>query len=259
MPRVVRTNEGATDTIIVGEDGREHSVRLLTWLNGIPLRFADPKPNNAAELGGSLARLGVALAGFEHPASDHVLLWDLSHSEQLTTLLNNIEDEAIRAICQEQLNRFVERTKPALNALRSQVIYNDLNSSNVLVDPDDPVQITGIIDFGDMVKAPLIIDVAVAAAYLCEGGDDPLTDIVKFLAGYSQVRPLLRDEVTLLYELIISRNVMTIVITHSRAARYPENREYILRSEPRARSTIETLTGLGREEVTSVFLRACGL
>jgi Ser/Thr protein kinase RdoA (MazF antagonist) len=199
------------------------------------------------------------MADFDHPFSEHVLLWDLSHADQLAELLDNIESEALRENCQRQLRRFAEQVKPELSALRSQVIYNDLNSSNLLVNPVDTQKITGIIDFGDMVKSLLVIDVAVAAAYLCGVDDNPLAGIVKFLKGYSQVQPLQKEEVALLYDLIMTRNVMTIVITHWRAARHPENREYILRNEPLARATIETLTELGSDYVTEVFLNACVL
>ncbi len=255
VPRVIRTLGGSTDISIVGDDGREHIARVLSWLVGIPLRFAKPMPNNAAELGSFLAQLGTALADFEHPSSDHVLLWDLSHAGRLITLLDNIDNETLRENCKKRLHRFEEHTTPALNKLRSQVIYNDLNASNVLVDPDHPETITGIIDFGDMVRSPLIIDIAVAAAYLCEEGEDPLSSIVKFLRGYNRVRPLQREEIELLYDLILTRNVMTVVITHWRASIYSENREYILRNEPRARQTIDTLTGLGKDNVTSILLR----
>jgi len=259
VPRVVRTLSGDTSFTIVGEDGREHVARLLTWLEGVPLRYAEPKPNNAEDRGLFLGNLGVALADFDHPFSDHVLLWDLSHAGQLAILLDNIESETLRESCQGRLRRFEEHTQPELLQLRSQVIYNDLNSSNLLVDPYDTETITGIIDFGDMVKSPLVIDVAVAAAYLCDAGDDPLSGIVKFLSGYSRVRPLQQEEVALLFDLILTRNTMTIVITHWRAADHPENREYILRNEPRARSTIDALTAMGREHVTDVFLKACRL
>ena len=135
VPRVIRTLGGSTDITIVGDDGREHVARVLSWLVGTPLEFAEPKPDNAAELGSILARLGTALAEFEHPSSDHVLLWDLSHVGQLTAWLDNIDNESLRKNCEMHLRRFAEHTEPALKKLRSQVIHNDLNRGNVLVDP----------------------------------------------------------------------------------------------------------------------------
>jgi len=259
VPRVIRTLAGSTATSIIDDNNREHVARVLSWLEGIPLRFAEPRPDNAEERGSFLALLGLALADFEHPSSDHVLLWDLLHAGQLTQLLDHIENDALREKCREHLLSFEKRTYPRLEKLRTQVIYNDLNLSNLLVDPSSPETITGIIDFGDMVRSPLVIDVGVAAAYLCDGGGDPLSGIVRFLHGYNSVKPLQQKEVELLYDLIITRNVMTIVITHWRAARHLENRQYILRNEPLARSTIDILTGLGRHNVTDMFLKACRL
>lgn len=257
VPRVMRTLGGRTDITIVGDDGREHVARVLSWLVGTPLELAEPRPDNAAELGSILARLGIALADFEHPCSDHVLLWDLSHAGQLTAWLDYIENESLREICKTHLHRFEEHTEPALNKLRSQVIYNDLHSGNVVVDPNNSEIIAGVIDFGDIVRAPLVIDVGVAAAYLCDSGDDPLSRIVKFLRGYNRVRPLQREELELIYDLIITRNVVTLVIGNWRGAQYPENQDYILSDASLARLRIETLQSLGQRTVTDVFLKAC--
>jgi hydroxylysine kinase len=257
VPGVRSTLSGRTETKITDADGREHTARVLSWLDGIPLRFAEPRPDNAEQLGQFLARLGNALADFEHPASDHVLLWDMLHAGHLVKLVDSIEDEVLRENCRVRLARFDDDIGAILEGLRSQVIYNDLNASNVLVNPDNPELLTGIIDFGDMVQSPLVIDVAVAAAYLCDEGEDPLASIVQFLRGYTRIRKLQADEIVLLYDLIITRNIMTIVITNWRAGQHPEHRDYILRNEPRARATINTFLDAGQEHVTNLFLDAC--
>ena len=257
VPRIVRTLNGSSQTTIVAEDGREHAARVLTWLNGLPLCDAIPKPDNATELGEMLARLGIALRDFEHPASNYRLLWDIKGAENLVELLDHIKDDGLQTTCRQHLCVFEEHTKSVLRGLRSQVIFNDLHSGNVLVDSNDPETITGIIDFGDIVKSPLIIDVAVATAYLLDDGDLPLAGITKFLSAYSRIRPLRQEEIDLLYDLILTRNVMTIIISHWRATQYPENREYILQGESQARITVDTLKALGRVKVTDEFRKAC--
>ncbi len=257
VPRVIPAINGEFRTTIAGDDGRSHTARVLSWLDGIPLRHSESKPDNVEQLGGLLARLGQALKSFNHPASDYVLLWDMKQAGNLATLLHNIQDASLQALCRRRLRRFITVVEPKLQELRSQVIYNDLNPSNVLVDPYRPESITGIIDFGDMVRSPLDIDVAVGAAYNCDYGDEPLTDVLKYLRGYNLVTPLQDEEVDLLYDLILTRHVMTIVITNWRAAQYPENREYILRNEPRARKTIESLSNLKITDITDLFREAC--
>jgi Ser/Thr protein kinase RdoA (MazF antagonist) len=98
----------------------------------------------------------------------------------------------------------------------------------------------GIIDFGDMIRSPLVVDVAVGCAYLCRRDDGSLTDLLEFLRGYSAVTPLTSDEFAVLPYLVKVRNVSTVVISHWRASLYPENRAYILRSADRALHMLNT-------------------
>lgn len=257
VPRVIPTIEGDSHVGVFGDDGRAHTARLLTWLDGMPISFLETRLDKAEQLGALLARLGIALKNFEHPAADYSLLWDLKQAGNLIELLDNVRNDSLRALCWQRLQRFTESTRPVLLKLRTQVIYNDLNPSNVLVDPNNPDKITGIIDFGDMVKSPLVADIAVGAAYLCAEGEEPLSAVARFLIGYNRARRLDIEEFELLHDLILTRNVMSIIISNWRATQYPENRDYILRSEPRAKKTIEKLANIRQSEVTDMFLEAC--
>jgi Ser/Thr protein kinase RdoA (MazF antagonist) len=118
--------------------------------------------------------------------------------------------------------------------------------------------VSGIIDFGDLVFSALVNDVAVASAYLCRIDDDPFADVVEFLAAYTESLPLVDEEIELLPELVLARHLTTVMITHWRSAMYPDNRDYILRSEKRARRMLETIAGHPAEETARRFRRACG-
>jgi Ser/Thr protein kinase RdoA (MazF antagonist) len=208
-------------------------------------------------MGRLLSRLDLALSSFDHPGSCYTLLWDMQHASKLRPLLPHIADSGLRRLCQQRLARFTEYTGPVIQELRKQVIYNDLNPSNLLVDSVDPRTIRGIIDFGDMVHTPLIVDVAVGAAYLCTDNPSSMSQVEQFVAGFNELQPLQDDEIDVLFELIMTRHVMTIVITHWRARQYPHNRDYILRNEPRARQTIRDLSGMQTDDVTRAFYSAC--
>lgn len=257
VPRIVRTTDGQTQLRTRGDDGRTYTLRVLTWLPGIPLRDADPMPQIATQLGSQLAALGKGLREFDHPASNYPLLWDIRQAGNLVSLLDHVVDEELRDSCRRRLENFIENLEPRLHDCRWQVIHNDLNWSNVLVDPEDTSHITGIIDFGDLVKSPLVIDIAVAAAYLCKQDDDPLSDVREFLRGYHTVSGILHNEFELLPELIVMRNVLTIVISNWRAARYPDNRDYLLRSEPIAKRMIETLEQYDASDIGAAFRKHC--
>lgn len=256
VPRVISTARGQTSITVADDQGRPHTVRLLSWLDGIPLREARFGPRMIRQLGDLLARLGQALQGFEHPASDYPLLWDIRQATHLDSQLGMIPDPDLRTLCSQRLTDFADRLQPALSRCRWQVIHNDLNRGNVLVNPDGG-EISGIIDFGDIVKSALVIDVAVAAAYLCKKGDEALDDVLEFLRGYHVVNPLEDSELDLLPDLICMRNVETIVIAHWRASCHPENSEYILRSIDNAEQMLTELSAREPGEVAALFRGAC--
>ncbi len=241
VPRVIAAADGELLLSVDGDDGRVHKARLLSWLQGTPLQYADIDVSVARPLGQALARLDTALYGFQHNSSDYSLLWDLKRGACLRDLLQYVDDSGLRSMCKSVLDRFESEIEPVLPGLRWQVIYNDLNPSNVLFEPGSCDEVAGVIDFGDIVYSPLIVDVAVACAYLvCEDGDT-LADVESFLDAYTSVLPLRPEEVDVLYGLIVLRKVMTVLITNWRAAGYPENREYILRNADSARGTLRDM------------------
>ena len=103
VPRVVETLDGQFLTTVHDEQGRPHSARMLTWLAGTPLRDAAPLPGSIGVLGQTLAELGIALRGFEHPAADYALLWDIRQASHLGAQLESIPDDALRAECASRL------------------------------------------------------------------------------------------------------------------------------------------------------------
>ncbi len=120
-----------------------------------------------------LGRLDLALQGFSHPAARHDLLWNVSAAHRLMDKLEAVIDPARRRLAEKFMMRFTTQVLPRLGSLRAQVIHNDYHLYNVLVAPDAQDRLTGIIDFGDMIYAPLVGEVATAAAFQMTGCDDP--------------------------------------------------------------------------------------
>lgn len=257
VPRVCRTIDGAAE-LAVPIGGKIHTVRVLTYLAGAPLYLTPASAHQREELGGCLARLGLALRDFRHPAASHDLLWDIGNAGRLRDWLPNIGDPGLRALAVSFLDRFEEEVMPVQRRQRRQVVHNDFNPHNVLVDPADPSRVTGVLDFGDMVETALVNDVAIAAAYQVAGASS-LGWATDFVAAYHSVSPLLADEVDILYDLIAIRHVTTITITEWRARLYPDNRAYIMRNHPRAAEGLRSFAAIDREAARRAFRRACGM
>jgi Ser/Thr protein kinase RdoA (MazF antagonist) len=253
VPRVIRARDGEWMSEVTTRAGSRHCVRLLSWLEGVPLQHAKGVESIAAQTGSCLATLAHALRDFRHPASDYPLLWDIRNAAHLADLLSCVDNVDLRDLCQARLVRFREVIRPRLEPMRKQVVYNDMNPSNILVAPDDVNRLSGVIDFGDMVHSHLVNDVAVAAAYLCKDEDDPFTEVLQFLSAYTRLSPLTEDEIALLPELILTRHLTTVMITHWRASLYPANRDYILRNEARARQMLFRVANMPLEDTARRF------
>lgn len=254
VPRVIKTL-GGEDNFFIVVDGQQAVARMLSYLEGEPLYKVPKSRRQRFNIGHLSARLSLALRDFHHPAASHHILWDIEHAGHLRELLVHIPDKANRALAEYFLERFDLHVKPVLPLLRTQVVHNDLNPHNLLVNPLDMTQVAGILDFGDMVRTALINDVAITSSYLLDPQGHPLEPVVDMLQGYQSVSPLEWAEISLLVDLIATRYVMNVAITGWRAARYPENKAYILRNNEAAWAGLRCLQSYPHSELQE-YLRA---
>jgi 4-aminobutyrate aminotransferase-like enzyme/Ser/Thr protein kinase RdoA (MazF antagonist) len=243
VPRVLATPAGELSPSVEAPDGRRHRVQLLTFVRGTPLGESPRGAGLLRDLGATLARLGRALRGFFHPAAGRELLWDLKHAARLREHLVHVEDPQRRRLADRRLERFERRVLPVLPDLRAQPIHNDVSRDNALVDPSGE-RVVGIVDFGDMVHAPLVNDVAVTVAEAIQGAPDPAGAALELVGGYQAVEPLREEELALLVDLVAARLVAAIAIAAWRVKRFPENREYIAGDQGLLFEALESLAEL---------------
>jgi Ser/Thr protein kinase RdoA (MazF antagonist) len=248
VPQVLPTLSGEEFAEFRDHDGRIRLVRLLTFLPGTMIAGVQATPALRGRIGAALAQLDGALADLTDPCPPQDLSWDMDRAARLRPLLGNIEKTADRILAERALDSFETSVTPIYAGLRAQVIHNDLNPFNVLVDESDHERIVGILDFGDIIRAPLIQDIAIAASYHVGRDSESLRPIGEMLAGYLAVAPLAREEIDLLPDLIAARLAMTVIITEWRAAQFPENRAYILKNHPAAVAGLARLAEMSRDE-----------
>jgi hydroxylysine kinase len=244
--RIILTKSGAVDLSYTAADQTQRGVRMVSFVPGEgQRRFAHSK-NQRYQVGVLLAKMQDALASFEHPAATHKITWDMKHASGMRTLMPAIEEGYRRERLTSIIDDFDSTVMPVLHDLPAQIIHNDFNMDNILVDPLQPDTITGIIDFGDMVHAPTIFDVAVAAAYQTGDEDDPIAAICEMLEGYKTLRQLSEQEVEILYPAMLMRMVMRIAIPMSRAMLFPEQRERFIVNVETVWKQIERIDQISR-------------
>ncbi len=252
VPRIRKTLDGGIVARLQGDAGM-HIVRLVTYLPGVPLTGVEVDAVIARDIGRTLARLDRDLRSFEHAAGRRTLLWDIQQAPRLRGIVAHIGDAAERDRVRRVLDDFEKRVAPQSTPLRRQVIHNDANPANILLTTGSdatPQRVAGIIDFGDMVHAPLINDVSVAAAYLRAPADDALRFIAPLVAGFDETTPLGKEEILLLFDLVRARLATTICILWWRlSARGPEDpyRHAALANESGAGHFLAALDAMGRD------------
>jgi hydroxylysine kinase len=256
VPRVVPTVTGEQWATVTDGPLRGRVVHVTTYLDGQLLSSVRTSADLRYQLGVTLASLGRAMREFDDPLVHRPLLWDIAEMPRLRPLIAELPPAAGTSLLAEQLGRFSTEVAPRLGTQRTQLVHNDFSPDNVLISADLR-RVCGIIDFGDVNKTALVNDIAIAAAYQLSDHADLLGPAVDVIRGYHATVPLTAGEVDLLPELILARMVARIVITEWRAARFPENRAYIMRSTPRAWEHLNRLLAIPADETAARIRSAC--
>lgn len=260
-PVIHRARSGDTSVRVVCDvSDAVHVCRVVSYQAGELMSNTQDSARQAENLGASAAYLDLALKDFRHAGENQVLLWDVQRADKLRELQQYLVERDLNAMIGRSLDDFDARVKPVLADLRQQTIHADLHGDNVLVETTNHDRIAGVIDFGDMLRAPLIVEVAVAASYLRAIEGDPLQLITPFVAAYSRIIPLQAAEIDVLFDLIRVRLAATISILRWRAATRGPDDEYsrdYLQRESSAEVFLKRLESVGRAAFTESMRRSC--
>jgi Ser/Thr protein kinase RdoA (MazF antagonist) len=261
IPAVIPSTDGRALTTITDAAGQQRRVRLLSFIDGLPM---DRTPASAAQrrnVGTVLARLRLGLVDFEHPGADRLLAWDVRHLLHLADDLEAIPDARHRRQLERALERFTE-IQPAVQLLRRQVLHNDFSKSNLITDRRDPERLLGVIDFGDAVNTAVAIDVSTALLNQLprDLGEDLSGDVFvggrDLLDGYLELAELTGEELALLPHLVMARVTARAIITHGRAALFPDNATYIMRNTEQGWAQLDWFLSRSPEQVSDTFCDA---
>jgi 4-aminobutyrate aminotransferase-like enzyme/Ser/Thr protein kinase RdoA (MazF antagonist) len=257
FPRIVPTKKGEDVARITDEDGREHFVRLLTWIDGVC--FAEVQPHGRrllASLGRTLAQMDVALVEFSHPAAHRDFYWDLRNAARAQELIGYLPDH--RRALVEPL--FAEWEKIEWSRLRFSVIHNDANDYNILVRGAEPSdrRVTAILDYGDVVHTATVCNLAVALAYVMLDKPNPISAAAQVVAAYHETYSLTESEIEVLYTLAVTRLCCSVCYAAKQTRDVPDN-EYLNISNAPAWALLEKLSTVQVEWPTRMFRYACGL
>ncbi len=261
VSNLITTIEGKNWGTCKLKSGVDMRVRGFNFMPGIQFDHAPEDSRLMLDLGNKLAKMNLALRGFFHPAAQHPLGWNIQCFDQLKGLEIFIGDDEVKQQILEVMTRFETEVKPNLAGCRTQVIHNDVSFHNTVVDPDNPTVISGIFDFGDMIHAPLIQDLATTTSEIGAGCIDSLAQCAEIVSGFHAVSPLEDIEFKLLPDLMATRLAMGIMIDawSSSEAQWNDDREYLIGWHEKSIAMLEIIQTTGPKQIETLFRNVCGV
>ncbi|WP_137845274.1 phosphotransferase [Microbacterium sp. 2FI] len=221
LARGIRTPDGRA-LATVDFAGGPRTARLMQHLAGVAAVDARPDAAARRRIGRTAGRLSRALAGVTHPVALRRVPWDLRDLAALAPAAGLVVDPIARALVEHVLDAHAGLVE-SMAELPEQLSHNDLNGGNILVSPDDPGFVSGIIDFGDAAHAPRVLDVGIAAAYAAAESAAASTmagwdAAVSVTAGYAEEAGLTSAEIALVPAVARARLAQRVLVAASRRA-----------------------------------------
>lgn len=260
LPRPVPATSGRFREL-VEIDGRRHSVRLLTWVEGTPLTgHGYLAPTTARQVGALAGRVCAALAGFDHPGAHHPTQWDVRRSPEVVAQLVGALPEPLAAQVAALSAASAAALAPLAGELPTQVIHGDITDLNVVADqgPDARPIPCGLIDFGDLMHSWRAAEAAVTiCALLAKDRRAPLRIAADVLAGFVAEQPLSAPEAAAVWPMVAARACAGIASTAAQLAHEPAN-PYLHDTLAVDRAVLELVAQVPLALGTLVMQRAAG-
>jgi len=230
IPLTIKSSAGK-NIIIIDKDGFTYYARMVTYITGIFLKDYKKSDDMLSSLGAFMARLSLAMKGFEHPVSSRKFPWNLSQDDFIQHFNQELKTEKEREIVNYFLYQAQAYYMDHGKELSRAVIHNDGNDHNILV--NEQGETTGIIDFGDMGYSYQVAEPAVAMAYVALDTEDPFKSMGQVLKGYHKSFQLSEKELKFAIYLVCLRLSISVTMSAYRKKLFPQN-EYITISETSA-------------------------
>ncbi|MGB8951391.1 MAG: aminotransferase class III-fold pyridoxal phosphate-dependent enzyme [Candidatus Aminicenantales bacterium] len=265
-PRIVPNLSG--DKISTARDslGEEHFVRLVRFIEGVPLAHVHPQtPDLLFDFGRFIGRLVPMFRDLKEQRFQEGLIWNMQNGPAtIRAFKGHIPEVRRRRLIGHFLSQFEDLAAPLLPSLSKGLIHNDANDYNVIVSRPDlspgnfgKRRVAGIIDFGDMTYSYILSELAVALAYVMLKKENPLRAASSVVAGYHSELPMKDRELQALFPLVLLRLCMSVSISAYQKKRRPEN-DYLTVSENDAWDTLERLQAVHPNLAACTFREACG-
>lgn len=212
-------------------DGEPHFIRMLTFVEGkVMSEFKYFSEDVLVGIGSFVATMHKALSSYSFTIVERVTFWDMRHAHsnimsRLEYLHHDTSEFQFRLrSCSDAMQEIV---LSHCDLLTKQVIHGDLAYYNLIgsLGENGRPAVTGVIDFGDSILSWVIGDIAIAITPLLVMDDfDIIVQVKDILQGYLVERTLTKEEVIVLWPLIVLRSILLYVTVSALLVKDPGNK-----------------------------------
>ena len=186
------------------------------------------------------------------------MAWDIQRALILEPGIQAWVADDAKALCADFNARFQREVLPRLPSLRAQVVHSDGHAENLLRAESGSDEIVGVIDFGDMVHAPLVQDLAVTLASFARHGEMSLENAVAQVEAWNAVLPLADEELEVLHDLTLLRLATSLCMYDFRIHATEKPPAWLTEERPDIVRALTKFLALDRAEVHERYRAACG-
>jgi len=195
-------------------------VRILSFIDGKMYSLVKSNFRLENSLGFLLGNLSKELQNLIKPSAFRVFEWDPSKIGWISKesimfkgrnkeiILNNLNEH----------NKFVTKN---LNNLRYSLTHGDANNYNLVVNKN---KVTGLLDYGDIIYAPTINDLAISLSYALMNKDNLYASLENIITSYHKVFNITFVEIYSLMTLVKARLTITVVMAEIQRKKFPKNK-----------------------------------
>ncbi|MDH6566012.1 4-aminobutyrate aminotransferase-like enzyme/Ser/Thr protein kinase RdoA (MazF antagonist) [Streptomyces sp. SAI-117] len=208
-------------------DGAPLDCRLLEFVPGEPIMDSGYlAPAVVARLGDIAGRIAAALADFTAPEPDRFRPWDLRNALAVTeALAPHWPDRARADRVLSAARTAYALVEPHAKDLPVQFVHGDITDNNVVCETarDGRRMPVGVIDFGDLGTGWTVAEAAVTCTSVLHHHGAGPASVLPAVRAFDAVRPLLDEEVAVLWPLVVLRAAVMVVSGQYDVLQDPDN------------------------------------
>jgi Ser/Thr protein kinase RdoA (MazF antagonist) len=256
VPRIKKTVNGDCYAKI-GSDS--NLFRVLTYLTGIPMSCGQAgSAELASNAGIFLGRIATSLLDYSHSRENYFMPWNMINGLLDEDGIWASGGEDMRAL-ESELRPRCRQTVAALLQQRMQVVHNDAHQDNLLIEKPDSNQVTGMIDFGDLVRTALVCDLAILCLAFAETSSTAELSVANVVAGYHSEYPLLEQEIDLVYEAMLTRETLAVLLYDFKIAHDASASKLVHETRPDLMEGLLRLREIGADAFRDAIFDSCKL